>query len=241
MAAAARKNEKVTAFPDDPKEPVEEEEEEEETARSRRRGSLRRRRWRARRRRRRRGRRRCTARVEAAEALEATLAAAKPVWPEVEAVLDKTLRSLSLKGKEPLAGAKDGGCPVDPAIWSCVCLFELRIETMPSLTTMPPALSRLSELTTLSSVQPLARCPTSSARSRSCETSRRREPDRGVARRRRRDGDAADGHLSNALADVGGLKELTALVSPKLNSNKLTALPLAGAARAPARPRRRAT
>ena len=32
------------------------------------------------------------ARVEAAEALEATLAAAKPVWPEVEAVLDKTLR-----------------------------------------------------------------------------------------------------------------------------------------------------
>ena len=50
------------------------------------------------------------ARGEAAEALEATLAAAKPVGPEVEAVLDKTLRSLSLKGKEPLAGAKDGGC-----------------------------------------------------------------------------------------------------------------------------------
>ena len=42
------------------------------------------------------------ARVEAAEALEATLAAAEAVWPEVEAVLDKTLRSLSLKGQEPL-------------------------------------------------------------------------------------------------------------------------------------------
>ena len=34
---------------------------------------------------------------------------------------------------------------------------------------------------------------------------------------------------NNALADVGGLKELTALVSLKLNSNRLTALPLAWA------------
>ena len=83
------------------------------------------------------------ARVEAAEALEATLGAPGQGRRVrlVEAVLDKTLRSLSLKGKEPLAGAKDGGCPVDPAIWSCVCLFELRIETMPCSARWPRALA----------------------------------------------------------------------------------------------------
>ena len=233
MYAAARKNEKVTAFLDDPKEPVEEEEEEEETAEEQKARQFAASKMA--------GAAQAAAarqeevhkaRVEAAEALEATLAAAKPVWPEVEAVLDKTLRSLSLKGKEPLAGAKDGGCPVDPAIWSCVCLFELRIETMPSLTTMPPALSRLSELTTLIvSFNSLGALP-----------------DELCALKKLRNLEAAGNQIAalpagvggmatlqtvdlsnNALADVGGLKELTALVSLKLNSNKLTALPLAWA------------
>ena len=101
MYAAARKNEKATAFLDDPKEPVEEEEEEEETAEEQKARQFAASKMA--------GAAQAAAarqeevphkaRVEAAEALEATLAAAKPVWPEVEAVLDKTLRSLSLKGK----------------------------------------------------------------------------------------------------------------------------------------------
>ena len=87
--------------------------------------------------------------VAAAEALEAELLAApKPAWPEVAAVLAETRRELSLRGKEGLKDSKHG--PLDVALWNCVCLFELRIEMNDGvLTSLPPQLARLENLTTL--------------------------------------------------------------------------------------------
>jgi len=85
--------------------------------------------------------------VQAAEALQAALAEApEPVWGEVKAVLSETRRELSLRGKEPLSGVSS----VDPALWNCVCLQELRLEMAAgALTSLPPRLGQLSQLTTL--------------------------------------------------------------------------------------------
>lgn len=63
--------------------------------------------------------------VEAADALQAALAKApEPVWEEVAAVLKDTRRELSIRGKAALPGG-DG---IDPVLWNCVCLNELRLE-----------------------------------------------------------------------------------------------------------------
>lgn len=87
-------------------------------------------------------------RVEAAEALEKALAAsAPPVWPEVEPILKETRRELSIRNKPALTLASG---PIDPAVWSCVCLFELRLEIAErALTRLPPQLARLVDLVTL--------------------------------------------------------------------------------------------
>jgi len=83
--------------------------------------------------------------VEAAEALQAALAEAPdPVWDEVSAVLKETRRELSLRGKEPLSGHV-----VDPAVWNCICLHELRLEMGSALTELPARIANLSALTTL--------------------------------------------------------------------------------------------
>ena len=148
--AAARNNEKMIAFLDNPKAPVveeeEDEEEDEEEARKRvfkasqkaagqatsamQQEEVHRQ------------------RVAAAEALEKALAsAAKPVWPEVDAVIKETRRELSLKGKPALDAATG---PVDPAVWQCVCLFELRLEIAErKLTSLPSSVARLTDLVTL--------------------------------------------------------------------------------------------
>ena len=87
-------------------------------------------------------------RVEAAEALEKALASsAPPIWPEVEPILKETRRELSIRNKPPLTVASG---PIDPAVWNCVCLFELRLELAErSLTRLPPQISRLCDLVTL--------------------------------------------------------------------------------------------
>ena len=60
--------------------------------------------------------------------------------PEVDAVLKETRRELSLKGKPPLAGPLG---PLDPALWGCVCLFELRLELADkALVELPPQVHR---------------------------------------------------------------------------------------------------
>jgi len=88
------------------------------------------------------------AKVEAQEALDRALAsAAKPVWPEVEPVLRDKQRALSIKNKPPLQLSTG---PVDPAVWQCVCLFELRLEIAErALTSLPPQMARLVDLVTL--------------------------------------------------------------------------------------------
>ena len=87
-------------------------------------------------------------RVEAAEALERALASsAPPVWPEVEPILKETRRELSIRNKPALTAASG---PVDPALWNCVCLFELRLEIAErALTRLPPQIARLVDLVTL--------------------------------------------------------------------------------------------
>jgi len=147
--ALSRKHEKIVAFLDDPKKPTvveepDEPEEEEEQAKARifkasqKMGSSAMT-----------NKQEAThkAKVEAAESLQATLASAPvPVWPEVDAVLKETRRELSLKGKAPL----DAQNALDPAIFNCVCLYELRLEISGgALTSLPPQLSRLLNLTTL--------------------------------------------------------------------------------------------
>ena len=65
------------------------------------------------------------ARVQAAEELQAHLASAPAAkWEEVSAVLAETRRELSIRGKLALPKTV-----VDPALWKCVCLFELRLGT----------------------------------------------------------------------------------------------------------------
>jgi len=88
------------------------------------------------------------AKVEAAEALDKALASAsKPVWEEIEPVLKEKKRALTIKNKPAL---KLSTGPVDPAVWQCVCLFELRLELAErALTSLPPQLSRLVDLVTL--------------------------------------------------------------------------------------------
>ena len=144
--ALSRKHEKVAAFLADPTKPVEEEEseEEEETqvqkpkvfkaslkleSEKNKQHEVH------------------EARVRAAEELQAHLASAPAAeWEEVASVLAETRRELSLRGKAALAGSS----PLDPAIWRCVCLFELRIELANgALTAVPPQLGLLRDLTTL--------------------------------------------------------------------------------------------
>ncbi|KAL1529338.1 hypothetical protein AB1Y20_000292 [Prymnesium parvum] len=90
------------------------------------------------------------AKVEAAEALERDLAAVaveKLEWPEIGVVIQETRRELSLKGKPPVAGPRG---PIDPALWGCVCLYELRLELADKvLVELPSEVSRLHDLTTL--------------------------------------------------------------------------------------------
>ena len=63
-------------------------------------------------------------------------------------MLKETRRELSIRGKPALAASSGG--PVDPALWNCVCLFELRLELAErALTSLPPQLSRLCDLVTL--------------------------------------------------------------------------------------------
>lgn len=73
----------------------------------------------------------------------------RALWyrPEVDAVLKETRRELSLKGKPPLKGPRG---PIDPALWGCVCLFELRLELADkALVELPPQARR----------RPCAPCP----------------------------------------------------------------------------------
>ena len=150
MYAESRKQEKIVAFLDNPTAPPPEEEEEEEdpdeverrrvfkaSQKSAGQATAARQQEEVHR-----------ARVEAAEALEKALASsAKPVWPEVEPILKETRRELSIRGKPALQAASG---PVDPAVWNCVCLFELRLELAErALTALPPQLSRLQDLVTL--------------------------------------------------------------------------------------------
>ena len=143
--AKGRKHDRVVAFLDNPKEPKKEEpkeeEEEEEVAKKRvfaasnkldaeknRQEEVHR------------------ARVAAAEELQAHLEGAPAAqWEEVGSVLAETRRELSIRGKPALPGVV-----VDPALWKCVCLFELRLELADgALTDLPPQLGELVELTTL--------------------------------------------------------------------------------------------
>ena len=169
------------------------------------------------------------AKVEAAEALERDLAAAeKPVWPEIAPVIAETRRELSLKGKLALEGARG---PIDPALWGCVCLFELRLEIANRvLVELPPHVSRLHDLTTLIlSGNALASLP-----------------DTIGALAKLKNFEAADNKLtalpesfsqlkqlqvfdvtSNQIASLAPLAEIESLVSVKAGENKLTELPLA--------------
>jgi hypothetical protein len=147
--AESRKHDKIVAFLDNPTAPEEEDEDEEDEAEMQKKKFMAAQRTAG----------QATVaqhqqevhkqRVEAAEALEKALASsAPPVWPEVEPVLKETRRELSIRGKPALAASRGG--PVDPAVWNCVCLFELRLELAErALTALPPQLSRLSDLVTL--------------------------------------------------------------------------------------------
>ena len=56
-------------------------------------------------------------------------------------------RELSIRNKK---GLKRESGPIDPALWNCVCLYELRLELADgALTSLPPQVSRLHDLTTL--------------------------------------------------------------------------------------------
>lgn len=171
------------------------------------------------------------AKVEAQEALDKALAsAAKPVWAEVEPVLRDKQRALSLKAK-PALKASTG--PVDPAVWQCVCLFELRIEIAErALTSLPPQLSRLVDLVTLIvSGNALSSLP-----------------DEVGSLAKLRNLEAADNELDalpatvaqltalqvidvskNKLTSLAPLSALEALTVVKVGSNALTELPLAWA------------
>ena len=167
-------------------------------------------------------------RVAAAEALEKALASsAPPIWPEVEPILKETRRELSIKNKPPLAGASG---VVDPAVWNCVCLFELRLEIADrALTALPPQLSRLSDLVTL-------------IVSRNGLTSL---PDELATLTKLRNLEAADNQLAelpsgceklaalqvvddsnNKLTSLAPLSSLTELVAVNAGNNQLTELPL---------------
>jgi len=162
--------------------------------------------------------------VEAADALQAALSEAPvPVWEEVKAVLKETRRELSLRGKQPLPEVV-----VDPATWNCVCLHELRIEMGASFTSLSPRLVNLNALTTLivsnNALRSLPDCFGALTRLRNLEAAHN-----------------AIEALPESLASVSGLQVvdfshnklssasvlagLTELVSVKLGSNALTALP----------------
>ena len=150
MYAESRKHDKVVAFLDNPKAPIEESQDEESEDEEEKQKRIFKASQRA--------ANQSTAaaqqeavhkqRVEAAEALEKALASsAPPVWPEVAPILKETRRELSIRNKPPLDSPSG---VIDPAVWNCICLFDLRLEIAErALTSLPPQLSRLSELVTL--------------------------------------------------------------------------------------------
>jgi len=226
--ASARKHDKVVAFLDNPKEPVveddddDDEEEGEQQAKARVfKASLK--------------LANATnkqeevhkAKVEAAEALQAALAAAPdPVWPEVQAVLKETRRELSLRGKAPLSAAS----PLDPAIFNCVCLQELRIElTESSLASLPAQLSQLHALTTLIvSNNALTALPSTIGelgRLRNLEAASNQIAELPSAMSNLTQLQVID-FTDNKLSSIAPLQQLTELVSLKVGSNQLTELEL---------------
>ena len=168
-------------------------------------------------------------RVEAAEAMEKALASsAPPVWPEVEPVLKETRRALSIKSKPALAGAPNG---VDPAVWNCVCLFELRLELAErALTALPARLANLSELVTLIvSANALTALPPEVAKLTKLRNLGAADnklvalPD-GLAELK---GLQVVDVSSNQLTTLAPLSELTELVALNAGNNALTELTLA--------------
>lgn len=143
-------------------------------------------------------------RVAAAEALEKALASsAPPIWPEVEPILKETRRELSIRNKPALTGASGA---VDPAVWNCVCLYELRLELAErALTSLPPQLSRLRDLVTL-------------IVSRNGLTAL---PDELCTLTKLKNLEAADNSLS---ALPAGCSQLTSLQVVDVSSNQLTSL-----------------
>jgi len=169
------------------------------------------------------------ARVEAAEKLEKELAsAAPPVWPEVEAVLKETRRELSVRGKP---GVPERG-PVDPAVWGCVCLYELRLELADKvLTSLPGAgLARLTDLVTLIvSGNALAELPDelgTLTKLRNLEAAGNALTELPASAAKLTQLQVVD-VSNNAIASLAPLSALESLVSVNAGSNKLTALDLA--------------
>ena len=137
-------------------------------------------------------------------------------------------RELSIRNKK---GLKRESGPIDPALWNCVCLYELRLELADgALTSLPPQVSRLHDLTTLIlSGNALASLP----------------EEVGELRKLKNFEAAANGLTalpasfskleqlqvldlsSNKLSDVSPLRELTELVGVNLGHNALTSLELA--------------
>jgi hypothetical protein len=121
--AKARKHDRVVAFLDNPKEPKKEEpkEEEEEVDEPKKRVFAASNKLEAEKNRQEEVHR---ARVEEKEKLQEHLEGAPAAqWEEVASVLSETRRELSIRGRAALPGVV-----VDPALWKCVCLFELRLE-----------------------------------------------------------------------------------------------------------------
>jgi hypothetical protein len=168
-------------------------------------------------------------RVEAAEALEKSLASsAPPVWPEVEPILKETRRELSIRGKPALQAASG---PVDPAVWNCVCLFELRLELAErALTRLPKQLARLVDLVTLIvSANGLVELPDelgtlSKLRNLEAAGNELRALPASLAQLKGLQVvDVSKNHLTS-LAPLAGLTELVAV---NVGYNELTELPLA--------------
>jgi len=169
------------------------------------------------------------AKVEAAEALERDLAsAAKPIWPEIAPVIAETRRELSLRGKPGLSGERG---PVDPALWGCVCLFELRLELADRvLTTLSPQVSRLHDLTTLIlSGNALTSLPdsvgtlTKLKNFEAVGNQLKELPETFAQLKQLQVIDVT----SNQMSSLAPISELEALVSVKAGENQLTSLPLA--------------
>ena len=169
------------------------------------------------------------AKMEAAEALQKALEAApKPVWPEVVAVLRETRRELSLKGKQPL-DAPTG--VLDPTIFNCVCLFDLRLEIANgALTSLPRQLSNLTELTTLivsnNALEELPECLGALPKLRVLEVANNRIRELPAPLAQLKQLQVVD-VTDNEICSIDPLVEMTELVTLKVGKNKITAIDLA--------------